>query len=628
MDLSFRPEVRRAPFPRLPFAEALAEATTGYAQKLAEAERLADWLERFHWQRPELAEAERQKAALIAASGAELRDWWTRASEVRDLLPATLVKRFEAIAPDRAGNAEWLERLAAAVDPRFPSTMTDGEILEAGQTISQRISRTLARWAKSGKTIDHNLIDETCEQLGRNLKAPPRYSETRTITPAGRTKRACDGLHWWRQIRPIVTRSREMLALLLGTVGAATDQQYISDMGLAGRKGQLKRIEENAKRTIMTDQDGYTTTRLAVMRKPEHVDAERYAVLKGMEHWQDGHKWDAAMFTLSLPGEWHPNPEYGHRKGSGWNYASPLKAQREMQRRWVKARARLAKLGWRQQDWFWLAGRQPHRDECPHWHIYITAPKKLLLDLEEICHEIWPGENAVDVIWEDRDKGRLSTYAARYVARGAAGDIPEDEKAERARVDAWGAVWGIPLISIGGVAGRGILGKWREIRRVNKKPEGDWRVEKCWRAARKGDFATFLALTTDGEGKPTFVPSFTTTEDDETGETGSRQDGIVICLTGEVIVTRKTWKTALVTDAGDDTGCAKLLKKKSVTILPNGPRGAAEATPKVSDNGDAAGAPGDLHGWQEGETGQEWIPDPFDDGPPWQDGDYEPGAEG
>lgn len=71
------------------------------------------------------------------------------------------------------------------------------------------------------------------------------------------------------------------------------------------------------------------------------------------------------MLTLTLEPEWHPNPSHGQ---NSWNGASPREAHQSLAQRWQAILRDLDRLN------IGISGLrvvEPHKDGCPHWHVWL-----------------------------------------------------------------------------------------------------------------------------------------------------------------------------------------------------------------------------------------------------------------
>src|SRR5690606_5961993 len=73
----------------------------------------------------------------------------------------------------------------------------------------------------------------------------------------------------------------------------------------------------------------------------------------------------AGMLTITLEPHWHPHPSHG--TGS-WNDASPREAHRAMGKRWQSVLRDLDRAGVGVSG---LRVAEPHKDGCPHWHLWL-----------------------------------------------------------------------------------------------------------------------------------------------------------------------------------------------------------------------------------------------------------------
>lgn len=229
--------------------------------------------------------------------------------------------------------------------------------------------------------------------------------------------------------------------------------------------------------------------------------AELIARLAGLKNLQEQNNMTAAMITLTCPSEYHSkkkikagknadgkpkyilveNTKYDNTKTikDGWNYIH--KTYRDS----VKHA---------QHNYFKIAGMiaaQPHQDGTAHAHMFVIgyeeeikrlASKITKLNLREGADDAGALEHRTDIMWENREKGSLATYAGRYVLR-------EANKSE-SREQTWYATHHIRRINWFGLPP---IIAWREIGRV-KKEKCNHEIRDLWEAVHDGDYAEFVNL--------------------------------------------------------------------------------------------------------------------------------------
>jgi hypothetical protein len=183
--------------------------------------------------------------------------------------------------------------------------------------------------------------------------------------------RVSDARFWRRCIRVILLREREHFFLRLHLVGRDAEA-YVSDVQLSSRLAQLRRQVQWMKDTVLVprylapgDVQGGLLTLEQVASSPRARFAKLYAFVKAMDAISIEQGLATAMLTLTLEPEWHPNPSHGT---SSWNGASPREAHQTMATRWQSVLRDLDRLN------IGVSGLrvvEPHKDGCPHWHLWL-----------------------------------------------------------------------------------------------------------------------------------------------------------------------------------------------------------------------------------------------------------------
>ncbi|OLP06964.1 putative bacteriophage replication protein A [Rhodoferax antarcticus ANT.BR] len=183
--------------------------------------------------------------------------------------------------------------------------------------------------------------------------------------------RLSDARFWRRALRVRLAREREHFHLRLRLVGRSAEP-YVSDVQLAARKAQLKRQLQWMTDTVLVpryldpEQKNDTLLSLAdVSSSASSRFAKTYAFLCAMDSIASDAGLAAGMLTLTLEPEWHANPSHG---ASSWNGASPRAAHESLAKRWQSVLRDLNNLG------VGISGLrvvEPHKDACPHWHVWL-----------------------------------------------------------------------------------------------------------------------------------------------------------------------------------------------------------------------------------------------------------------
>ena len=364
-----------------------------------------------------------------------------------------------------------------------------------------------------------------------------------------RMARLDDARYWRRAIRVRLMREREHFFMRLKLVGVRAEA-YVSDLQLTTRLGQLKRQQEWMKQTVLvprylppSQQDKDLMTLDKVCKTPSHRFNKLYAFVKAMDEIAQEEGLAAGMLTLTLEPEWHPNPSHGK---SCWNGRSPREAHASLAKRWQSILRDLHRYG------IGLSGLrvvEPHRDGCPHWHLWLLYTPKHQQRILEVIMRYFPNKlrlrlptkkgektGSRDIIFSsgkalhdglgrcpkhpkegaqvelsciDRAISSGASYAMKYLLKTVeAGDelntqvglLPSNEsedvrnirreqlKSAAQRVDAYRALWGINACQLFGVAK--CLTAWDELRSLNEAPENE-QLKALW----------VLARGTDAEGR-------------------------------------------------------------------------------------------------------------------------------
>lgn len=360
---------------------------------------------------------------------------------------------------------------------------------------------------------------------------------------AAQFARISDARFWRRAIRVILMREREHFYLRLRLVGK-TAEAYVSDVQLSTRMAQLKRQQQWMKQTVLAPRylcPGSDMQELLTLEQvassPKTRFAKLYAFVKAMDDISQEKDLATSMLTLTLEPQWHPNPSHGT---NSWNGASPRQAHQSMATRWQSVLRDLDRLG------VGLSGLrvvEPHKDGCPHWHLWLLYQPEAEAAILRTVMKYFPNKLKVrnprkptggaspDVMYDsleslrsgtgrclthpkegaqvelakiDRSISSGASYAMKYLLKTVDGGEPLNKECElfpdedtatmhqkrqahlaaARRVDAYRSLWGINAAQLFGVAK--CLTAWDEFRRLNTAP-GDRQLQKLWVLARGSD---------------------------------------------------------------------------------------------------------------------------------------------
>ncbi len=382
-----------------------------------------------------------------------------------------------------------------------------------------------------------------CQKLAwaERLLGSPVPGESVTTKMA----RVHDARFWRRAIRVVLMREREHFFLRLHLVGNR-GEAYVSDAQLHTRTAQLRRQEKWMKDTVLIPRyltpdalEAGAMTLKSVASSPVQRFAKLYTFVKAIDVLGQENGLAAGMLTITLEPEWHPNPSHGQNR---WNGGTPRDAHRSMGKRWQSVLRDLDRAGVGVSG---LRVAEPHKDGCPHWHLWLlyrpAAESQILATVMKFFPNKLkvraPNRKGEDSTGADRvfdtvadlqtGAGRAAMYAKegaqvelsridRRISSGASyamkyllktvdagnnlneqvGLLPKDKeeaqkkakreehKASARRVDAYRALWGINAGQLFGVAK--CLTAWDELRRLEDAPSHPL-LAKLWALARGTD---------------------------------------------------------------------------------------------------------------------------------------------
>jgi len=227
---------------------------------------------------------------------------------------------------------------------------------------------------------------------------------------------------WCKTMRKYIYRHQEQLSKEIGALGKYSHQtEYTSERTRKNRRRRLNAIKSWAEKIQIKHEDLCFPMEDLIKSKAKGYNAKLYAKIAGLRNLQDMHGYDACMITITCPGgEWR---EKATARDS-------IQHQGYVMQQITKRRKEL------DMNVAGMVCTQPHKDSISHQHMYVIGDRKELEKLinivnNEALEKFFPDqkgarEQRVDVIWENKSIGRLSSYAARYVCRLAA--VDDDQK--------------------------------------------------------------------------------------------------------------------------------------------------------------------------------------------------------
>ena len=448
----------------------------------------------------------------------------------------------------RIRDADELEEILLEVAKRAAEMSSSvgkiGDLIEFSRTEIKQFSVSLAEMEYPSQCAKITAAEDL---LGSDI--PGTTSESRYA-------RTCDASFWRRMLMALVNRTKEHFFLRLGMLGAKTEK-YASDFGVSEREKQIRAQQKWIEETVLLldadngadrDQDRIEIRLADIVKGPEERFAKLYSFVKAVDLLSVESKLSAAMLTITLEPEWHPNPSKGSKK---WNGKSPREAHKSFCKRWQAICRDLHRTGVRISG---LRVAEPHADACPHYHTWLLYrpeheakillavmryfPLKLKIRSPEsdtstskdviyksradlasgICVPFQnAGEGAqVEFSRIDRKLSSGASYVMKYLIKTLPSGSRDKFKANKgqeegdlspalsmSRIDAYRAIWGINQGQLFGVAK--CLTAWDQFRRMQQPPDHahlralwtmarggvtEGRIEKC--AGQRGDTYGFL----------------------------------------------------------------------------------------------------------------------------------------
>lgn len=247
---------------------------------------------------------------------------------------------------------------------------------------SVSLAARVESWGPSDLALWSRQMSVACANAGHPLTDLPFNLTASGSTPAEAYLRASDPRWWRRRGARILRAAQDNADIKAGLVGASAAVAYAGPRSDGWDAHKKVATAEFLKTAVLYDYASGNATPLSkLVRGPQHFAARYYAFLKGLQVLADdaGLRW--AMLTITLPSEYHGNPQ--QYSSAAYNGASASDAHKVIAEGWKRLRAQLAKSGIK------LSGvrtEEPMQDGTPHWHCAFFWRDQREFDL--ICRAV------------------------------------------------------------------------------------------------------------------------------------------------------------------------------------------------------------------------------------------------
>lgn len=281
--------------------------------------------------------------------------------------------RLDAIDPttlDREESARFLQIEKALAAFRQSLTHTAGPLADWLEASDEDIRELAMRYA-ARRMPSTQKLGWAAKRLGMPIPGVCLESQLARLNSAR---------FWRRAIRTVLRREREQLFLRLKLIGLK-GEHYVSGAQLLTRQAQLLRQKAWMEETVLVakdckpGQEGTPVSLASVASDPYKRFAKLYTFTKAMEALAHEHQLVSALVTLTAAPEYHPNPSHGE---CSWNDSSPKHTHQAIARGWNAVQVELYKRG------VGISGLrvvEPHKDGCPHWHVWLLYRPEVETDI-------------------------------------------------------------------------------------------------------------------------------------------------------------------------------------------------------------------------------------------------------
>lgn len=307
---------------------------------------------------------------------------------------------------------------------------------------------------------------------------------------------------WFK--KELLRRERQITDFFYHTWQAVGGSQMpvVSDAVLASKQRQNEAAQKFAERHEFRAEIAELQTAIPfidVAASAGRRAAKLYVRGLGLEKYCTQIGLKGFFVTLTLPGQYHPNPSAGQNT---WMGVTPTESHNELQRRWRQFQREFGRKCGKARG---VRVEEPHRDGCPHWHLLVYVDPAKEATLREIFGRFFGNETAAKVVQIDPAKGTGASYLMKYIlpAINANGDT------QAARYQAHRAVWGKRAIQFFDSPGSSTI--WDELRRIKPDSQSFKNLtgfaKQMHKAACSNDYCEFLFLMDQNVDKAASDPA-------------------------------------------------------------------------------------------------------------------------
>lgn len=386
---------------------------------------------------------------------------------------------------------------------RIPVSLSEAELRDFAQ---DRVKDAMSLTGVAGGLAEYR--QKLNAYVSRYSITPPEAK----VQDAPAIRRMTCPLWWRRALRKSQYRGVEAIAIDLGKVHKR-GEIYASDVTVKRRQQQKRKNAEILESSEALNLDTGEVFQLAQLvdrsvANPAIRRGELMTRISGFESIAKSLGHEALFITLTTPSQYHrmrtgergrqePNPK--------WSGATPREGQQHLTRTWSRIRAALHRRGIRPYG-FRIA--EPHGDGTSHWHLLLFVDADQAEQMTNTFHhyaletdgeEAGAHKNRLQVVKIDGQRGSAAGYVAKYVSKNIDGHrVQKDLEGQNLdavtgsqRVEAWASVWGIRQFQqIGGPP----VGVWRELRRLDNRPEHSKTLQNARSAADAGHWGRFVEV--------------------------------------------------------------------------------------------------------------------------------------
>ncbi|MDC7716110.1 replication endonuclease [Vogesella sp. DC21W] len=269
-----------------------------------------------------------------------------------------------------------------------------------------------------------------------------------------------------RKYRKLQRRLVVQLSSIFGLVNKQV--KYCSNKTLELFNQQRLRNKNYIENTILSSRESDKVLNLKdIVRTPEQEFAEKLAIMNCYEKMAEEDNYTWSFITMTLDGEYHPNPTKG---SNHWNGVPVYESVEILQKKWARIRTNLHD---NQIRVYGVKVAEVHQDGCFHLHALVFHDAENFNKITKIVKNHFNSNENQAKIELNNGNASASSYCFKYIQKTLSSDVAEKSTIDKdyyttMKNQAMRQACSVRALSFFGLK-KGLITKWRTFARNYKR---------------------------------------------------------------------------------------------------------------------------------------------------------------